>query len=50
MYFFTRMIDVGGQRSDRRKWLQCFSDINSIIFIASLTEYDLVLAEDNSQV
>ena len=27
-----RMVDVGGQRSDRRKWIHCFENVTSIIF------------------
>jgi guanine nucleotide-binding protein G(i) subunit alpha len=41
-----RLFDVGGQRSERRKWIHCFEDVNSIIFIVSLSEYDQVLIED----
>jgi len=37
---------VGGQRSERRKWLHCFDNIDTIIFIAALDEYDLPLQED----
>ena len=44
------MIDVGGERGARRKWLKCFYGINSIIFFVSLGEYDLFLAEDCDQV
>jgi hypothetical protein len=44
------MVDVGGQRSQRKKWLQCFDNVNSIIFLASLIEYDLVCPEENTQV
>jgi len=40
------LIDVGGQRSERRKWLHCFDNIDTIIFIAALDEYDLPLQED----
>ena len=40
------MMDVGGQRSERKKWLHCFDDSTAVIFVASLTEYDMVLAED----
>ena len=43
-----RMMDVGGQRSERKKWLHCFDDSTAVIFVASLTEYDMVLAEDPS--
>ena len=44
------MVDVGGQRSERRKWLQCFNEVNSVIFIVALSDYNLVLREDNDQV
>ena len=43
-----RLVDVGGQRSERRKWIHCFEDVSSIIFIASLAEYNLHLVEDPS--
>ncbi|EGD78717.1 guanine nucleotide binding protein [Salpingoeca rosetta] len=42
-----RMLDVGGQRSERRKWIHCFENITSIIFISAANEYDQVLAEDS---
>ena len=41
-------MDVGGQRSERRKWIHCFEDVSSIIFIASLAEYNMNLVEDNT--
>uniref|UniRef100_A0A914QGV1 Uncharacterized protein n=1 Tax=Panagrolaimus davidi TaxID=227884 RepID=A0A914QGV1_9BILA len=43
-----RVFDVGGQRSERKKWIHCFEDVNAIIFIAALSEYDQVLFEDES--
>eukprot|EP00092_Neocalanus_flemingeri_P029268 GFUD01031776.1.p1 GENE.GFUD01031776.1~~GFUD01031776.1.p1 ORF type:complete len:394 (+),score=93.50 GFUD01031776.1:177-1358(+) len=43
-----RLVDVGGQRSERKKWIHCFEDVSSIIFIASLAEYNLHLVEDAS--
>uniref|UniRef100_A0A6B2L904 Uncharacterized protein n=1 Tax=Arcella intermedia TaxID=1963864 RepID=A0A6B2L904_9EUKA len=42
------LVDVGGQRSERRKWLHCFDDVNSVIFLAALDEYDMKLEEDNT--
>lgn len=41
-----KMLDVGGQRSERRKWIHCFEDVTTIIFCTALSAYDLVLAED----
>ena len=38
--------DVGGQRSERKKWLHCFEGVNSVIFCVAISEYDLVLRED----
>lgn len=43
-----RVFDVGGQRSERKKWIHCFEDVTSIIFLVALSEYDLVLAEDET--
>jgi len=42
------IVDVGGQRSERRKWLHCFNNINAVIFLTAVDEYDgKVLEEDN---
>ena len=41
-----RMFDVGGQRSERKKWIHCFEGVTAIIFCVALSGYDLVLAED----
>lgn len=43
-----KVIDVGGQRKERRKWIQCFENVTSIIFLASLSDYDLKIEENNS--
>ncbi|KNE64092.1 hypothetical protein AMAG_09154 [Allomyces macrogynus ATCC 38327] len=43
------MFDVGGQRSERRKWIHCFEAVTSIIFCVALSEYDQVLLEDSKQ-
>ncbi|KAJ3168475.1 Guanine nucleotide-binding protein alpha-2 subunit [Geranomyces variabilis] len=43
------MFDVGGQRSERRKWIHCFEAVTSIIFCVALSEYDQVLLEESQQ-
>ncbi|CAH2352642.1 guanine nucleotide-binding protein alpha-2 subunit [[Candida] railenensis] len=43
------MYDVGGQRSERKKWIHCFDNVTLIIFCVALSEYDQVLLEENSQ-
>lgn len=43
-----RMVDVGGQRSERKKWIHCFEYVTSIMFLAALSEYDQVLIESDS--
>ncbi|KAJ7242267.1 G-protein alpha subunit-domain-containing protein [Mycena rebaudengoi] len=40
------MFDVGGQKSERRKWIHCFQDVTSILFLVSLNGYDQCLVED----
>eukprot|EP01089_Gocevia_fonbrunei_P013334 TRINITY_DN3400_c0_g1_i1.p1 TRINITY_DN3400_c0_g1~~TRINITY_DN3400_c0_g1_i1.p1 ORF type:complete len:249 (-),score=47.93 TRINITY_DN3400_c0_g1_i1:52-687(-) len=44
-----KMVDVGGQRSERRKWIHCFECVTAVLYTASLSEYDQTLREDNSQ-
>jgi hypothetical protein len=44
-----KMIDVGGQRNERKKWIACFEGVTAVLFIGVLSEYDLVLSEDDSQ-
>ncbi|KHJ48182.1 guanine nucleotide-binding protein alpha-12 subunit family protein, partial [Trichuris suis] len=41
-----RFIDVGGQRSQRQKWFECFEGVTSILFLIASNEYDQVLLED----
>ncbi|KAL1916938.1 uncharacterized protein VTP21DRAFT_5135 [Calcarisporiella thermophila] len=43
-----RMFDVGGQRSERKKWIHCFENVTAIIFLVAISEYDQVLREDES--
>ena len=50
MLFFAqcRMIDVGGQRSKRHKWIHCFEGVTSIIFLVATSEYDQTLRLEES--
>lgn len=43
------MFDVGGQRDQRRKWIQCFNDATAVVFVTSLSGYNLTLKEDPSK-
>ena len=49
LYGKFKMLDVGGQRSERRKWIHCFDCVNSVLFCASLSAYDQKLREDDTQ-
>lgn len=40
------MYDVGGQRNERKKWIHCFDDVNAVIFVAALSEFNQKLFED----
>jgi len=42
------MVDVGGQRSERKKWMHCFQEVTAVIFCVALSEYDLKLQEDDT--
>ena len=50
MHCGFRMVDVGGQRSERRKWIHCFENVTSIIFLVALSEYDQILFESDNEV
>lgn len=49
-YTQFRLFDVGGQRSERKKWIHCFEDVTAIIFCVAMSEYDQVLHEDETTV
>ena len=42
------LIDVGGQRSERKKWLHCFESVSAVLFLVAISEYDQTLSEDRS--
>lgn len=43
-----QVVDVGGQRSERKKWMHCFQDVTAVIFCVAMSEYDLKLYEDDT--
>jgi hypothetical protein len=44
------VFDVGGQRSERRKWIHLFDNVHTIIYVCAISEYDQVLLEDEKMV
>ena len=43
-----QLFDVGGQQSERRKWLHCFDDVKAVLFVAALSGYDMTLTENGT--
>ncbi|KAF9474749.1 heterotrimeric G-protein alpha subunit, GPA1-like protein [Pholiota conissans] len=43
-----KLFDVGGRRSERKKWIHCFENVTALVFLVSLSEYDQMLYEDES--
>ena len=43
-----KLFDVGGQRSERKKWIHCFEGVTAIIFCVAMNCYDMKLLEDEN--
>lgn len=43
------MYDVGGQRGERRKWIQVFDGITAIVFLVDSSGFDTKLREDGKK-
>lgn len=43
-----KLFDIGGQRSQRKKWIHCFENVTALVFLVSLSEYDQMLYDDES--
>ena len=41
------VVDVGGQKNERRKWIHAFEGVSAIIFVVGVSEYDQVMFEDD---
>jgi len=44
-----RIFDVGGQKSERRKWIHCFENVTGVLFVSSLTGYNEKLWEASDE-
>jgi hypothetical protein len=47
VFFFSscRTIDIGGQRSQRSKWIHSFENVQALVFVIAISEYDQTLFE-----
>jgi len=45
---FFNMVDVGGQRSERRKWIHCFEGVTAVLFCGAISAYNQRLFEDHT--
>ncbi|KAL9648008.1 hypothetical protein ABK040_012032 [Willaertia magna] len=43
-----QLIDVGGQRNERKKWIHHFEGVDVVLFITSMSEFDQKCYEDES--
>ncbi|CAJ0924030.1 unnamed protein product, partial [Mesorhabditis belari] len=43
-----RLFDVGGQKSERRKWIHCFDNVDALLFVVAISEYDQTMREDGT--
>jgi len=40
------IVDIGGRRNERKKWIHTCGDVQHFIYVADLMNYKLVLSED----
>jgi GTPase SAR1 family protein len=41
------IVDVGGQRAERKKWIQCFNEVDALVFMVAVSEYDQLMFENH---
>lgn len=46
--FNFKVLDAGGQRLERRKWLHYFENITCVLYVMAVSEYDQKLLEDEN--
>ena len=45
-----RVVDLGGQCLERKKWMHCFEDVDYLMFVVALSSYDQCLVEGHRSV
>jgi len=43
------LLDVGGQESERKKWVSVFEEVTMVIFLVAVNEYDMYLEENGAK-
>lgn len=49
-FFLCRVIDVAGQKSQRKKWIHVFENVTVVLFFVAVSAFDETLEEDDSLV
>eukprot|EP00924_Labyrinthula_sp_SR-Ha-C_P013937 augustus_masked-scaffold_5-processed-gene-18.1-mRNA-1 protein AED:0.19 eAED:0.51 QI:0/-1/0/1/-1/1/1/0/388 len=44
----VNVVDVGGQRNERKKWMEVLSDVTAVLFVIAMQEFDQTLFENNT--
>merc|ERR1719445_585585 len=44
----VRLLDTGGERNERKKWIHCFENVDVCIYVAALSHFCTVLWEDEN--
>jgi len=44
-----RMLDVGGQKNERRKWIHSFEHVSLLIFVVAIDQYNQKMFEDKAK-
>lgn len=42
----TVLVDVGGQKTERKQWQKCYQNVSYILFVVSLSDFDQIMFED----
>jgi len=47
-HFTFKFVDMGGQKTERRKWIAFFSNVTAVIFTVAISEYNQSMFEDDT--